>query len=111
MMSNINPDWTSNGDPNARLKPVSGVAPRLLAAAAPGGRAISFEVVRESPWWVFVTSVRDAFTGPPAPKATDVSGGPELRVHWIRGRAPGKPFLASWLWHVATVLILILPIW
>src|ERR1700691_1001989 len=107
MTSMLNQNW--NADPNPRVTPDSGGPSSLLAVAAPGSREIDLEVVQESPWRVFVTSVRDAFTGPRAPDATDVSGGPELRVHWIRGRAPGKPFLASCLWHVATVLILILP--
>jgi len=111
MTSMLNPNWNASGDSNGSLGRDLGAPSNLLCVAAPGSREIDLEVVRESPWRVFVTSVRDAFAGPRAPDAADVSGGPELRVHWIRGRTPGKAFLASCLWHAAAVLILILPIW
>ena len=111
MTSMLNPNWNASGDPNEVRGRGIGRAVESPCVAAPGSREIDLEVVQESPWRVFATSVRDAFTGPRAPDASDVSGGPELRVHWIRGRAPGKSLLASSLWHVAAVLILILPIW
>jgi TonB family protein len=107
----LNPNWNSNEEPNGPPALDPGTPSSLLAVVAPGSREINLEVVQESPWRVFATSVQEAFTGPRAPDSADVSGGPELRVHWIRGRTPGKPFLASCLWHVAAVLILILPIW
>jgi TonB family protein len=65
----------------------------------------------ESPWREFRTSVRDFFSGPRAPKATKSSGGSSFRVEWVQGRFSGWAFTASTLWHVAIVLLLILPIW
>ena len=59
----------------------------------------------------FRTSLRDFFTGPRAPRDGELSDEPVLRVDWIRGRLPGRAFLASCVWHVAVVWILILPIW
>jgi TonB family protein len=70
----------------------------------------------ESPWQEFRTSVRDFFTGPRAPKDSEGSGGSgsgnsAFRVEWVRGKWSGWAFTASTLWHVAAVLLLILPIW
>jgi TonB family protein len=71
----------------------------------------------ESPWHVFWTSVRDFFTGPRAPKSSkgmgygSGSGRSVFRVEWIREKVPGWAFTASTLWHIAIVLLLILPIW
>ncbi|MGA9144413.1 MAG: hypothetical protein WB007_11715, partial [Candidatus Acidiferrales bacterium] len=70
----------------------------------------------ESPWHEFRTSVRDFFAGPRAPKeAPDSgdsgSGNSAFRVEWVRGKLSGWAFTASSLWHVAIVLLLILPIW
>ena len=35
----------------------------------------------------------------------------QLRVEWIEGKVPRRAFVASVLWHVAIVMILLLPIW
>jgi TonB family protein len=59
----------------------------------------------------FRTSLRDFFAGPRAPKDGELPDAPVLRVEWIRGRLPGRAFLASCAWHVAVIWILILPIW
>lgn len=68
--------------------------------------------VEWEPWGEeFRTSVRDVFTGPRAPKEGELPPDPVLRVDWIRGRLPGRAFLASCAWHVAIVWILVLPIW
>jgi len=65
----------------------------------------------ESPWREFRTSVRDFFTGPRAPKGGRVAGNHAFRVEWVRGKISGWAFTASSLWHVAIVVLLILPIW
>jgi TonB family protein len=65
----------------------------------------------ESPQQEFVTSVRDFFAGPRAPKDAELPEDPPLRVDWIQGKPPGKAFLASCLWHGIAVWLLILPIW
>ena len=65
----------------------------------------------ESPWREFRTSVRDFFTGPRAPKGGKVAGNHAFRVEWVRGKISGWAFTASSLWHVAVVVLLILPIW
>lgn len=65
----------------------------------------------ESPWREFRTSVRDFFTGPRAPKGGKVAGNHAFRVEWVRGKISGWAFTASSLWHVAVVILLILPIW
>jgi TonB family protein len=68
-------------------------------------------VVWESPWREFWSSLRDFFFGARPEKDGDVRLDRPLRVDWVRGRLPGRAFLASCLWHAAAVLILILPIW
>jgi TonB family protein len=65
----------------------------------------------ESPREEFRSSVREFFTGPRPPKYSEVDNTPGFRVDWIRGRLPGRAFFASSLWHVAVIMILILPIW
>jgi TonB family protein len=63
-----------------------------------------------SPWQEFRASLKALFTGPRAPKDEETSN-PHLRVDWVRGKFAGRAFAASALWHVAAVLILLLPIW
>lgn len=65
----------------------------------------------ESPGQEFRTSVRDYFAGPRPAKDAGAGSEPVLRVDWIQGRVPGRAMVASCLWHVAAVWILILPIW
>jgi len=65
----------------------------------------------ESPWREFRTSVRDFFTGPRAPKEGEETRDSGFRVQWVRGKLSGWAFTASSLWHVAVVVLLILPIW
>ena len=64
-----------------------------------------------SPWSEFWTSMRDAFTGPRPDSSEAVSGGADLRVEWVRRYRPGASLVAAALCHVATVWLLILPIW
>lgn len=65
----------------------------------------------ESPQQEFVTSVRDFFAGPRAPKDDELPKDRALRVEWIQGKPPGRAFLASCLWHTIAIWLLILPIW
>lgn len=65
----------------------------------------------ESPQEEFVTSVRDFFKGPRAPKGTELPEGRPLQVDWVEGKPPAKAFLASCVWHGLAVWLLILPIW
>ncbi len=65
----------------------------------------------ESPWREFLTSARDFFTGPRASKEGEATGNSAFRVEWVRGKLSGWAFTASSLWHVAVVVLLILPIW
>jgi protein TonB len=71
----------------------------------------SLSMTWESPWRGFLTSVQAFFFGPRMAETGSASDGPYLRVYWIGGRLPGQAFVASSLWHVAAVLILLLPIW
>jgi TonB family protein len=74
-------------------------------------RPFSLGVSWGSPWSEFWTSVR-AFVSGPRPSVTDDSPGSDLlRIHWVRGKLPARAFVASSLWHVAAVGILLLPIW
>jgi len=65
----------------------------------------------ESPWPEFVSSLRASFTGPRSPKDEEVAADSVLRVEWVRGKFSPWAFAASSLWHLAIVLIMLLPIW
>jgi protein TonB len=65
----------------------------------------------ESPGEEFRSSLRQFLSGPRPPTYSEVENTPGFRVDWIRPRLPGRAFLASSLWHVAVIWILILPIW
>jgi len=75
-----------------------------------GPRLLDLGVEWESPWQAFRTSVRDLFEGPRPLNGSEALEPPVLRVDWITGRLPGRAFAASCLWHVAAILILLLPI-
>jgi TonB family protein len=64
-----------------------------------------------SPWDEFVSSIRAYFTGPRPPKEEEAAADAVLRVEWVRGKFSPGAFAASSLWHVAIVLIMMLPIW
>ena len=66
---------------------------------------------RESPWTEFSASLRAYFTGPRAPSEEEAAQNSALRVEWVRGKTPGRAIVASSLWHVAAILIALLPIW
>ncbi|MBZ5696159.1 MAG: TonB family protein [Acidobacteriia bacterium] len=65
----------------------------------------------ESPRREFWSSVRANVAGPRPPKYGELAESRGFRVEWVRGKPPGRAFLASCLWHIAVVWILILPIW
>ena len=65
----------------------------------------------ESPREGFITSLRGVVSGPRPPKEAEIAKGRGFHVDWIRGRTPGRAFLASSLWHVAVIWFLVLPIW
>ena len=71
----------------------------------------NFEVPWKSAWREFGSSVVDFFSGPRPAKDSGAPAPGDFQVDWVRGRLPGKAFAAASLWHVAAVLILILPIW
>ncbi|MGH9738315.1 MAG: hypothetical protein ACRD4X_06960, partial [Candidatus Acidiferrales bacterium] len=58
----------------------------------------------------FRSSLRDFFTGP-RPSKTAESGTDSLKVEFIEPHVPVRGFLASCLWHLAAIWLLILPIW
>jgi TonB family protein len=88
-----------------------GLRPAVVAKGEGDPAAYNLGVVWESRWQEFRTSLRDFFVGPHPEKDGDLPPDRPLRVDWVRGRMPARAFLASCLWHVAAILILILPIW
>ncbi len=86
---------------------------RTLAGLSASSRFSNpdFAVHWPSPWEEFRTSLRAYFTGPRAPNDSESAPNPVLRVHWVRGKVSGPAFVASSLWHVAALLLLLLPIW
>ena len=65
----------------------------------------------ESPWDEFRSSVLAYFKEPRLTKEEEAAGNAGFRVEWVRGKLPRQAFVASSLWHVAIVLIALLPIW
>jgi TonB family protein len=60
---------------------------------------------------VFRSSVAGVLTGPPAPKDSELKSIRFPRIDWIEGKLPGRSFVASTLWHVILIGLMILPIW
>jgi TonB family protein len=93
------------------MGPLPDSAPTAAQACLPGQpRVPSLAVAWPSPQREFATSLRALF-GPRAPNKAPFSGSPYLTIYWIRGGFPGRAFMASSLWHVAAILIALLPIW
>ena len=65
----------------------------------------------ESPWEEFRTSLGSFFLGPRVTRDARAAQNAQFRVAWIEGKVPRRAFVASFLWHVAIVMILLLPIW
>ncbi len=59
----------------------------------------------------FGSSLRDFLAGPRPEKAEAVPSETGLRVDFVEPKLPIGGFIASSLWHVAAIWILILPIW
>jgi len=74
-------------------------------------RSLALGVAWPSAWQEFRSSLRAFFAGPRAPKVGAFSGGANLTIYWVSGRMPGRALAASSLWHVAAVLVSLLPIW
>ncbi len=71
-----------------------------------------FGVNWERPGSAFRSSLKAVFSGPKPPDwSEDGPADSPMRVTWIRNSLPGRAITASSLWHVAVVLILLLPIW
>jgi len=91
--------------------------PRPLNASVedlpPRGRLprLDLAIEWESPRAEFFSSVGAFFNGPRTPKNFGTSKSRPLRVDWVEGKAPGRAFVASCLWHGIAVWLLILPIW
>jgi TonB family protein len=75
------------------------------------GHECKLAVSWQSPWREFGSSVADFLKGPRAAKKLNSSANDELHVDWVEGRVPGAAFAASSLWHIAAIMLLILPIW
>jgi TonB family protein len=88
-----------------------GLRPATVADGEENLAAYNLGVVWESPWLEFWSSLRDFFFGAQPEKDGEPAPDRPLRVDWVRGRLPGRAFFASCLWHIAAVLLLILPIW
>lgn len=88
-------------------------APDSIVELPPHGRLprLDLGVDWESPWREFRTSLRGFFDSAPVPADADLPGDADLRVHWVRGKTSISALVASSLWHVAVVMLLILPIW
>lgn len=65
----------------------------------------------ESRAGVFWSSLHDFFAGPRPRKGDAAPGEEDLHVDFVERKLPLGGFLASCLWHVAAIWILILPIW
>jgi TonB family protein len=93
------------------MAPLMDLKLRPASAANSGENDCNLGVAWESPWQEFRTSLLDFFVGLRPQPESDFSSERPLRVDWIGGRVPGRAVLASSLWHVAAIMILILPIW
>ena len=103
----------SQGTQRARMIPPHPEPPDSFEALPVHSRLprLDLGVDWESPWQEFRSSVRDFFRGPRVARHAIVAQNEQLRVEWIEGKVPRRAFVASVLWHVAIVMILLLPIW
>jgi TonB family protein len=83
-----------------------------LVELSPHGRLprLDLGIDWESPWREFRSSVGQFFSGQRAPRRTDLPADSALRVHWVGGKNSAWAFLASLVWHVIVILLLLLPI-
>jgi hypothetical protein len=103
----------SQGTQRARIIPPHPESPDSFEALPVHSRLprLDLGVDWESPWEEFRSSVRDFFRGPRPTQEAIAAQNEQLRVEWIEGKVPRRAFVASVLWHVAIVMILLLPIW
>jgi TonB family protein len=103
----------SQGTQRARMIPPQPESPDSFEALPVHSRLprLDLGVDWESPWQEFRSSVRDFFRGPRPIQDASAAENEQLRVEWIEGKVPRRAFVASFLWHVAIVMILLLPIW
>jgi TonB family protein len=103
----------SQGTKRARITPPPPESPDSFEALPVHSRLprLDLGVDWESPWQEFRSSVRDFFHGPRVTQGASGAQNEQLRVEWIEGKVPKRAFVASFLWHVAIVMILLLPIW
>lgn len=64
-----------------------------------------------SPWDEFRSSLRDYFRGEPVPRDDELPRKSHLRGLWLPEKFSARAFVASTLWHVAVIGLLVLPIW
>jgi TonB family protein len=96
-----------NPQPSPLTRTLAGLS---VSAPLPPPR-LDFGVHWESPWQEFRTSLHAYFNGPRPPADAEPDPHSALRIHWVRGKLSGPAFVASSLWHVAAILLLLLPIW
>ncbi len=98
---------------NAAVDPTAGPRDDSLVEFSPLGQLprLDLGIDWQSPWREFRSSVGDFFSGQRAPKDEELPEDSDLRVHWIGGQNSPSAFVASLLWHVAVVMLLVLPIW
>lgn len=87
--------------------------PESLMELPPHGQLPRLDLGIEwtSPRKEFWSSVCGFFSGPRAPKDSELPADSDLRVRWVEGRNSGWAFAASSVWHVIVVTLLVLPIW
>ncbi len=103
----------SQGTQRARITPPRIESRNSLEAMPVRSRLprLDLGVDWESPWAEFRSSIRAFFLGPRPSRDAKLLKNSPLRVDWIEGKLPRSAFAASSLWHVAIVMILLLPIW
>jgi TonB family protein len=91
----------------------AGIRDDSLIECSPHGRLprLDLGIDWESPWREFRSSVGGFFSGPPAPRNGELPQDSDLRIQWIEGKNSPWAFAASSLWHIAAVLLAVLPIW
>jgi TonB family protein len=91
------------------LEPSSG--PVIEAASRAHNVPVNLGVEWESRGEEFRTSLRDFLAGPRPSKISEGSSSDPLKIDFVEQRLPLRGFLASCLWHVGAIWLLILPIW
>jgi TonB family protein len=85
--------------------------PIVKAAVRPSHVPVNLGVEWGSRGEEFRSSVRDFFAGPRPRKQHDDAGANSWKIEFVERRLPLRGFLASCLWHVGAIWLMILPIW